>query len=86
MSAVCLIPYHRQDKVMAAIESASQDGWAVETMQDKHFSGVCKVREALLSRAFVDKDTEFIRYLDDDDVLPRCKRRVRRRARIRSHY
>ena len=69
MSSVCLIPYHRLNTVSKAIESATKDGWIVETMQDKEFHGVCKMREALLNRAFINKEVKFIRYLDDDDIL-----------------
>ena len=65
----CLIPYHRTDKIQTAIDSAESDGWFVESYHDKNLAGVCKIRELLMSRAFVNKDTQFIRYLDDDDVL-----------------
>jgi hypothetical protein len=65
----CLIPYHRTDTIQEAIESAESDGWYVETKQDTRFAGVCKMREALLNDAFVNPDTRFIRYLDDDDII-----------------
>ena len=76
MSCACLIPYYRLDKVQVAINSAVKDGWQVEAMQDKEFHGVCKIREALLNRTFVDKDIKFIRYLDDDDILLPHRKKV----------
>jgi glycosyltransferase involved in cell wall biosynthesis len=69
MSYACLVPFYRLDTVSKAIDSAINDGWKVETMEDKNYYGVCKMREALLNRAFVNKDIKFVRYLDDDDVL-----------------
>ena len=69
MSFACLIPYYRLNKVQNAIKSATDDGWIVESMEDKEFHGVNKIREALLNRAFINKDIEYIRYLDDDDLL-----------------
>lgn len=65
----CLIPYHRTDTINDAIMSAKSDGWYVEIKEDKQFHGVCKMREALLNDAFVNPETKFIRYLDDDDIL-----------------
>jgi hypothetical protein len=49
--------------------SAEADGWYVESKEDTQFHGVCKIREALLNDAFVNPETKFIRYLDDDDIL-----------------
>jgi hypothetical protein len=57
------------DTLSTAVDSAEKDGWKVETIQDKTYSGVCKMREALLNRAFADKDIKYIRYLDDDDII-----------------
>lgn len=69
MSYACLIPYHREDKIQNAIQSAEQDGWIVETIKDRDRVGQSKMREALLNRAFADPKIKYIRYLDDDDTL-----------------
>ena len=70
MSCICLIPSIRDSATLAnAVTSAEQDGWKTEVCFDPRRFGASKTREALLNRSFVNPEIQFLRYLDDDDLL-----------------
>ena len=64
----CLIPITRSSISNVAIRSAESDGWKVYYLEDLKKEGPNIIRERLLDIALKD-NVDYIRYLDDDDIL-----------------